>query len=100
MQISQVQHAVRGGKPVTENNWDNVYEPSLIVVKELLESEDHFKCLDSMNPSQERIARKFSTEAKKELKDTQTGLGNAPMSASGNSSSGQADVTLSPAPVS
>ena len=53
-----------------------------------------------MNPAQERIARNFAAKAKKALKDSQTGSWTAPTSGSGNSSSGQDVVALSPALVS
>ena len=59
-----------------------------------------FVFADSLNPAQERIARTLAARAKKALKDAQTGSGVAPTSGSGDSSSGQAMVALSPAPVS
>ena len=40
-----VQHVGRGGRPVTNKNGEAVYESNLIVVKELLESEDPVKYL-------------------------------------------------------
>ena len=52
-----------------------------------------------MNPAQESIARNFIAKVKKALKDAQTGLGTAPMSRSGNSSSGQATIALTAAQV-
>ena len=47
-----------------------------------------FVCFtDSMNPSQERMAKALAVRARKAQKDVQTGLGVSPTSGSGDSSS-------------
>ena len=54
----------------------------------------------SMNPSQERLAKTLVAKARRALKDAQTGSGPTPASGSGNQSSVQATVALSPIDIS